>query len=180
MQNLVIKSRNPTIPDRSGDDFFMVFVNSFLNDLSLQETPPIPHEDGAIPTKSETLLNKIEDSYNRLCKYHRINFEEKFYFEYFIFLLNFINQNEFVHDSDLVMDTFISNLTFNETICMACYAVLRNQELKNYIQRYGLLRNLDNHLLDINQIESLKFLYSNEAFISPTKVTLDFLFESTN
>lgn len=180
MQNLVIKSRNPAIPDRFGDDFFKVFVGSFLKNLSLQKIPQIPNEDGLIPTKSETLLNEIEDSYNKLCEYHRVNFEEKFYFEYFIFLLNFINQNEFIHDSDLVMDTFISHLTFNETICMACYAVLRNQELKNYIQRYGLLRSLDAHLLDIDQIESLKFLYSDEAFISPKKATLDFLFDSTN
>jgi len=180
MQNLVIKSRNPAIPDRVGDYFFKVFAGEFLKDLLPTNIPHHPQEDGSLTSNLGYLVNKIEGTYERLSTYNHVNFEETFYFEYFIFLLNFINQNEFIHDSDLVMDTFISHLTFNETICMACYAALRNTELKNYIERYGLLRNLNLSLLTQAQLDGLKTLYLESAFTAPKKSTLDFLFNDSD
>lgn len=175
-QNLKIKSRNREIPDRMGDIFFERFSIGFLDALIEPFVPPIPNDDGSIPSKVECLKVRLQDSYKSTCSTNRVNFEENFYFEYFVFLLNFIHQNAHVHDSELVINTFLSHLTFDETICMACYAVLQNQDLRNHIERYGLLNNLNSRLLNEEQIKSLELLYSQKAFTIPKKPNLDFLF----
>lgn len=179
-QNLKIKSRNREIPDRMGDIFFERFSIGFLDALIEPFVPPIPNDDGSIPSKVECLKIRLQNSYKSTCSTNRVNFEENFYFEYFVFLLNFIHQNAHVHDSELVINTFLSHLTFDETICMACYAVLQNQDLRNHIERYGLLNNLNSRLLNEEQIKSLELLYSRKAFTTPKKPNLDFLFNEPN
>lgn len=178
--NLKIKSRNPSFPDLTGDLYVQRFSNDLLNALDEPHIPPIPSDNGDMPTELEQLKMRLEYTYNTTCERNRTSFEEHFYFEYFVFILNFIRQNSSVHNSEVVIDTFLSRLNFNETICMACYAILRNDELKDYIEKYGLLKNIRPQLLENEKFKALMLLYSKKAFTPPKNATVDFLFNNLN
>jgi hypothetical protein len=172
--NLKIRSRNPReFPDILGDVYTLRFSHSFLSALSQSLIPSPPIANDVLPTEQQAVKMRLQAAYSTTCKNNNTSFEEFFYFEYFVFILDFISQNASIHNTDIVIDTFLSRLTFDETVCMACYAILRNKELKDYIERYSLLKNIGPQLLENGYMASLNLMYSQNAFTQEEQIEVD-------
>ncbi|PWB14217.1 hypothetical protein DCO44_09905 [Acinetobacter sp. AM] len=172
---LIIKSKRPNeYHDLIGDAFIKVFSISLSNGIKDLDIT-INYEEAQKKTIQQVLSHRyaIETATHNTC------FEDYSYFEYIVSILDFIQKNSTYNSDGSITNIFLSSLTIHETICMAYYAVIKdNTSLKQYIEIYGLLRNIDSFNMSGFSKNYLKILYDEQAFIAPRKATLDFLFES--
>lgn len=130
----------------SGEEFFKAFSLDLTRALKLPVhgfRPPY-----ADLSAKALLVTIIQDKYKNVSDSTRANFEENLYFEYFIFIFDFIDKNPHHIDLNVVVDTFLSYLTQHETLCMAFYAVIKSEKLVSYIEKFSLLKKLNLESLD--------------------------------
>ncbi|HDI1575671.1 putative phage abortive infection protein [Acinetobacter baumannii] len=178
---LTIRFRNPSLLDSHGNDVFKDFANNFIPNFDNSIIPVPPNDNGEFPSHLEYIIEQLKESYERCCRNYKMKFEETLYFEYIEFILSFINKNNSLADKNQIIQIFLSYFTFHETICMACIASIKMPTLKNYINDFGLLRNINPELLTTDQMKNLRSLFNENAFKKKpsTTATLDFLFDKS-
>lgn len=174
---LSLRSHTPDKLPQFGEIFFKTFSTDLMDALHLSIIPPPPPDNGPPLLKVELLLQQINEKYEYIAHMRRASFEENLYFEYFVFILDFIEKNSHSIDREVVINTFLSYLTHHETMCMAIYSLIRNEKLREFIERFGLLKNLNLELLNEEEIENLELLFNEEAFATNNPNDLSFLFE---
>ncbi|MBF9260993.1 hypothetical protein I0P11_07550 [Acinetobacter baumannii] len=177
VEALSIRSHTPDKSLEFGEIFFKIFSDDLKAALHLSIIPPPPPDNGPPLLKVELLIQQIYEKYEYIIHMRRASFEENLYFEYFVFILDFIEKNSNHIDRDVVINTFLSYLTHHETMCMAFYALIRNEKLKKFIECYGLLRKLNLELLNDEEVENLQLLFNDESFTTKKPNDLSFLFE---
>lgn len=126
-----------------GDYVFDRFIKGALQrlkasyiDKKLVETTPI-----------DELKLIIE---NLIISGHKITkniLNESEYFEYICFILRFIEENKNLGITDNAIKIFVSYQSINEMISMFIFS-LEDEELKNFIIKYALLRKLNTYVAD--------------------------------
>lgn len=175
-QRLIVRYKVAILSDVHNDGVFKVFSTQFLKYLT-SSTISLSSEEYSsnIQTKREERIYTLLQGYISKCNETSMTFEDSSYFEYILFILDYINQNIHLIERNNIINTFLSFFTFHETICMACIAVTRISKLEMYINKFGLLRNLDKNLLDPSQLHNLELLFENSAFHKIPTANLDFL-----
>lgn len=157
----------------SGDEFFKAFSLDLTHALELPELGyPPPYCD---LSTTALLVTLIREKYENVSHLRRANFEENLYFEYFIFIFDFIDKNPHHIDVNVVVDTFLSYLTQHETLCMALYAVIKSEKLVSYIEKFSLLKKLDLVSLDKYVVNGLINLFTERAFSAAEPEDISFI-----
>ena len=162
----------------SGDEFFKAYSFDLTEALRMPDIGfPPPYADLSTKALLESL---ILENYKHVSHHRRANFEENLYFEYFIFIFDFIDKNPHHIDINIVVDTFLSYLTKHETLCMALYAVIKNEKLVSYIEKFSLLKKLDVESLDRHVVNGLKNLFTERAFSAAEPEDISFILKKNS
>ena len=89
--------------------------------------------------------------------------DESQYFEYICFILRFIEEHKNLGISETAIKIFISYQDVNEMSCMFI-ASLEDEELKNFIIKYALLRKLNTYEADRHLLALVDRIVGEESY----------------
>ncbi|ENV09307.1 hypothetical protein F966_01963 [Acinetobacter higginsii] len=151
VNQLSIVTENQNI--KSGNDVFKIYANIYSTKFSKD----IESKDFYDSKKS--LKDMMFEQYASTSLSHNATFDRTMYFEFLVFILKHIEDNENYIPIESAINTFKSYISFDETLCMIWYSSKR-EDLYVLIKKYKLYSHIEN-LLTITALEIIN-AYFNE------------------
>ncbi|EMI7999014.1 hypothetical protein ACRZTM_003334 [Acinetobacter baumannii] len=125
------------IPPIVGDACFKKYPTNFHLALKKFEDYPTRFE-----SRNNPVIKHINERITAVGTSQKYLVERSYYFEFMIYIIEFIESNHEIINTYEIMNTFVSTLTFNEVILLGWLGI-NNKKIENCIVNYGLLRSID-------------------------------------